>query len=141
MFSITVSPRFGDIDGLGHINNTVLAVWFELARNPLFRIFEPDLNLSHETWPLIMAHTDYDFLDQLFFQYEVEIRTYISRIGTKSFTVYHEAWQEGRRCVKGNAVIVHYDFIKKQTTPIPGPKRRLLESHLYAPEPPKMTIA
>jgi hypothetical protein len=36
---------------------------------------------------------------------------------------------------------VHYDFVEKQTTPIPGDKRRLLEAHLYAPEPPKITTA
>jgi acyl-CoA thioester hydrolase len=131
MFTTTVSPRFGDVDGLGHINNTVLAIWFELGRNPLFRFFEPNLNLSYETWPLIMAHTDYDFLDELFFQYDVEIRTFIDRIGNKSFTIYHEAWQEGRLCVKGKAVLVHYDFKKKQSTPIPEDKRKLLEAHLY----------
>ncbi|MDR0786003.1 MAG: acyl-CoA thioesterase [Treponema sp.] len=130
MLITTVSPRFGDIDGLGHINNTVLAAWFELGRNPLFRIFEPNLNLSYETWTLIMAHTDYNFLDQLFFQFNVEIRTSVSRIGTKSFTVYHEAWQESRLCVNGNAVIVHYDFNAKQTTPIPQDKKRLLEQYL-----------
>ena len=133
MFSTMVSPRFGDVDGLGHINNTVLAVWFELGRNPLFRIFEPGLNLSPETWPLIMAHTDFDFLGELFFQYDVEIRTHISRIGTKSFTVYHEAWQEGRLCVKGHAVVVHYDFKARETTPIPEDKKRLLAEHLYTP--------
>lgn len=130
MFITTVSPRFGDVDGLGHINNTVLAVWFELGRNPIFRIFEPNLNLSHQHWPLIMAHTDFDFVDELFFQYDVDIRTVISRIGAKSFTIYHEAWQEGRLCVKGNAVVVHYDFMKKQSTPIPEDKRKLLEEHL-----------
>ncbi|MDR1636492.1 MAG: acyl-CoA thioesterase, partial [Treponema sp.] len=74
MFSITISPRFGDTDALGHINNTVLALWFETARNPLFRMFSPDLTLSPETWPLIMAHTDYDFVGELKFQYDVEIR-------------------------------------------------------------------
>ncbi|MDR3166597.1 MAG: acyl-CoA thioesterase [Treponema sp.] len=134
MFITTVSPRFGDVDGLGHINNTVLAAWFELGRNPLFRIFEPDLNLSFDTWPLIMAHTDYDFVDELFFQYDVEIRTYVSRIGTKSFTLYHEAWQEGRLCVKGNAVVVHYDFKRKETTPIPEDKKKILTEHLIPPE-------
>jgi acyl-CoA thioester hydrolase len=130
MFKTTVSPRFGDIDGLGHINNVVLAGWFELARNPLFRIFEPNLNLSHQTWPLIMAHTDYDFVDQLFFQYDVELTTAIERIGTKSFTVRHEAWQEGRLCSKGSAVVVHFDFIKNQSTPIPEDKKALLAEHL-----------
>jgi acyl-CoA thioester hydrolase len=132
MFTTTVSPRFGDVDGLGHINNTVLANWFELGRNPLFRIFEPNLNFSHETWPLIMAHTDYDFVDELFFQHDVEIRTFIDRVGNKSFTVYHEAWQQGRLCVQGKAVVVYYDFKKKQSIPIPEDKRKLLEAHLYA---------
>ncbi|MDR2708476.1 MAG: acyl-CoA thioesterase [Elusimicrobiota bacterium] len=130
MFTINISPRFGDIDGLGHVNNTVLAAWFELARNPIFRIFMPELTLSHDKWPLIMAHTDYDFIDQLFFRYDVEIRSYISRIGSKSFTVYHEAWQQGRLCAKGSAVLVCYDFIKNQTVEIAQDKKNLLSKHL-----------
>jgi acyl-CoA thioester hydrolase len=130
MYSIIVTPRFGDMDILGHINNTVPVVWFELARNPLFQIFDPSLKLARETFPLIMAHTDYDYADQLYFQHNVEIRTWISRIGTKSFTVYHEAWQQGRLCVKGNAVVVHYDFNTEQTTPIPEEKKRLLAEHI-----------
>jgi acyl-CoA thioester hydrolase len=78
-----------------------------------------------------MAHTDYDFVDQLFFQYDVELRTRIDRIGTKSFTVCHEAWQEGRLCVKGKAIIVHFDFLKNESTPIPEEKKKLLAEHLY----------
>jgi acyl-CoA thioester hydrolase len=77
-----------------------------------------------------MAHIDFDFTDQLFLKGDIEIKTWISKIGTKSFTVSHEAWQEGRLCVKGTAVIVHYDFNSQQTTPIPEDKRRLLEEHL-----------
>jgi acyl-CoA thioester hydrolase len=130
MFKTTVTPRFGDMDALGHINNTVPAVWFEIARNPIISIFDPTLELKRETFPLIIAHTDYDYVDQLYFQYPVEIRTSITRIGTKAFTAYHEAWQEGRLCVKGNAVMVHYDFNTEQTTPIPENKRKLLEEHL-----------
>ena len=130
MFTTKVSPRFGDIDGLGHINNTVLANWFELGRNPIFRIFEPDLNLSYQTWTLILAHTDYDFVSEIFFRYDVEIQTYVKRIGNKSFTTYHEAWQEGRLCVKGNATLVHYDFNKKITTEIPADIKEKLKEHL-----------
>ncbi|MDR2149219.1 MAG: acyl-CoA thioesterase [Spirochaetaceae bacterium] len=130
MWTVTVSPRFGDVDGLGHINNTVIAAWFELGRNGIFRIFEPTLNLSHQTWPLIMAHTDFDFVKEIFFHSDVEIRTVISRIGVKSFTTYHEAWQEGKVCAQGSAVLVHYNFIVQETTPIPLDKRKALEAHL-----------
>ena len=129
MFSISIQPRFGDVDGLGHINNTVLAFWFETARNPIFKIFSPNLKIDKD-FSLIMAHTDYDFVDELFFEYEVEIRTWISRIGNKSFTVYHEAWQGGRMCVKGTAVIVHYDFRIKQSTPVPEEQRKMLGEHM-----------
>jgi acyl-CoA thioester hydrolase len=132
MFITTVSPRFGDVDVLGHINNTVIAVWFEQARNPLFRMFSPNLDISHETWPLIMAHTDFDFVGELFFRADVEIRTVVSHIGTKSFTLYHEAWQEGRLCAKGSAVVVYYNFMTKETLPIPSDKRTQLEAHLTA---------
>ena len=130
MFSTKVYPRFGDMDVLRHINNTVPVGWFELARNPLLRIFDPNLEFKLETFPLIIAHTDYDYTGQLYFQYEVEIKTWISRIGTKSFTVYQEAWQQDRLCVKGNAVLVHYDFNTETTTPIPEEKKKLLAHHL-----------
>jgi acyl-CoA thioester hydrolase len=119
MFTTTVRARFGDMDILGHINNTVPVVWFELARNPLFQLFDPNLELKRETFPLIMAHTDYDYVSQLYYQYDVEIKTWVTRIGTKSFTVHHEAWQQGRLCVKGSAVTVHYDFNTQESTPIP----------------------
>jgi acyl-CoA thioester hydrolase len=118
------------MDILGHINNTVLPIWFEHARTPLIKLFSPDLEIRHETWPLIMAHMDFDFVGELFFRADIEIRTVVSHIGTKSFTLYHEAWQEGRLGVKGNAVIVYYDFLKKETVPIPDDKRKLLEEHL-----------
>jgi len=118
------------MDILGHVNNTVPVVWFELARNPLYKLFDPDLNLNKKTFPLIMAHTDYDYVDQLYFKYDVELRTWVSRIGTKSFTMYHEAWQQDRLCVKGNAVIVYYNFNIEKSEPIPEDKKALLAQHM-----------
>jgi len=130
MFSVNITPRFGDLDLLGHVNNTVYAAWFELARNPLFKIFDPELKLDRKTFPLIMAHMDYDFLNPMYFQYEVTVKSWVSKIGNKSFTMRHEAWQRDVLCAKGNVVIVHYDFNEGKSTPIPDDKRKLLEEHL-----------
>jgi len=129
MWTTTITPRFGDVDVLGHVNNTVLPIWFETARNPLFSLFMPDRKIDPATFPLIMAHTDFDFVDELVFQYDVEIRSGISRIGNKSFTVYHEAWQHGKLRVKGHAVIVHYDFTQRLSTPLPEEMKTLLAPH------------
>jgi acyl-CoA thioester hydrolase len=134
LFTITVTPRFGDADALGHINNVSLAIWFELARNSLFDIFIPRTKIpARENFPLILAHTDYDYLAQMYLHPDVEIKTWIEKIGNKSFTVYHEAWQTGRLCAEGRAVIVYYDFGAEKSAPLPDEKRKLLSGHILPP--------
>jgi len=134
MFNLTLNPRFGDIDMLGHMNNVVPAGWFELARTPIMKIFDPELKLTPETFQIIMAHTEYDFIGEVIFQHEVHIKTWVSKIGNKSFTVSHEAWQQGRLCVAGKAIIVHFNFTTKETTPIPDDKRKILQEHMLPEE-------
>ena len=130
MFIDYVTPRFGDIDGLKHVNNTVVADWFEIGRNGIFRYFTPDLDLSYEKWKLIMVRTEFDFVSQMFFGEDVEIRTFLLRIGNSSFTIGHEAWQEGELKAKGKAVIVHYNFIEKKSMIIPDEIKNKLLNHL-----------
>jgi len=130
MFSINVSPRFGDIDGLGHVNNTVLPVWFETGRNSIFRLFSPDLDLSPDVWHLILVRIEFDFLSQMYFRSDVEIRTFVTKIGNSSFTVGHEAWQEGELKVKGQAVLVYYDFKLQKSIPLPESIREILKTHM-----------
>lgn len=130
MFKINVTPRFGDTDALRHINNNVIGDWFELGRNDLFKFFTPDLQLSDESWKLIMVRTETDFIGQMFFGCDVEIRTYILHIGNTSFTIGHEAWQNGELKAKGKNVVVHYDFIEQTKMPIPEDIRLKLEEHL-----------
>ncbi|WP_440945189.1 acyl-CoA thioesterase [Methanosarcina sp. T3] len=131
MFSINVSPRFGDIDGLGHVNNTVLPVWFETGRNAIFRLFSPDLDLSPDVWHLILVRTEFDFLSQMYFRSDVEIRTFVAKIGNSSFTVGHEAWQEGELKVRGQAVLVYYDFKLQKAIPLPDSIREILKRHMF----------
>lgn len=128
MFTKSLTPRFGDVDGLRHINNTMLPVWFELGRDPLFRYFNPDMSL--ERWNLIMAHIDVDFVAPMALGADIEIRTAVSQIGRTSFTVHQEAWQSGVLGAEGNAVVVHYDFRARKPVPIPDAARAHLKEHL-----------
>jgi acyl-CoA thioester hydrolase len=130
MFKTAVTPRFGDIDGLRHVNNTVLAIWFEEARNPVFRMFTPDLDLSYENWKLIMVRTEFDFVGEMYYGEDIEIRTFVEKIGNSSFTLGHEAWQRGKLNVRGKAVVVHFNFLEKKSMPIPESIRSQLEEHL-----------
>jgi acyl-CoA thioester hydrolase len=127
MFCFQVTPRFGDIDGLGHVNNNVVPTWFETARNPFFRFFNRDLDLK--LWNLILARFEIDFINQLYYGKDVEIRSWISRLGRSSFEIYQEAWQEDRIGAKGKAVLVHYNFDSQKSVPVPDPIKKELEIH------------
>lgn len=128
MFSMTLEPRFVETDALGHINNTVLPVWFEQARTPIFKIFTP--NLAIDEWELILAKIDVSFLKQIYYGQKVEIKTFIKSIGNSSFIVLHEAWQEEQKVAEGNAVLVHFDHETQETKPIPDSIRTELSKHL-----------
>lgn len=129
MFTETLQPRFADTDALGHINNTVFAVWFEGARQGVFRIFTPELDLAH--WPLIVASVKLDYHAQTQYGAAVEIRTYISRIGGSSFDVYQEAWQQGVKTVSGTAVMVQFDYSTNKAKPITAQQLEQLQQHSY----------
>ncbi|WP_136249287.1 acyl-CoA thioesterase [Halomonas borealis] len=132
MFTRTIEPAFYDTDALGHINNTRLPAWFELARNDLFRLFTPDLDPGQ--WRLIMARMEIDYRAELYYGHDIEIRTYLTRLGGSSFTVTQEAWQSGRLANLGHAVMVHYDHRDKRAVPLEGELREALAAHLQDAE-------
>lgn len=127
MFTEQITPRFSDTDALGHINNTMVPVWFEGARDPIFKLFMPELNLAK--WQLILAKIDVSFHEQMFYGEAIEARTYISRIGGASFDVYQELWQKGLKCASGTAVMVNFDFETQGSLKITEKIREQLEQH------------
>lgn len=132
MYSLIVTPKFSDIDGLGHVNNTVMPEWFELARNPIYRMFNP--NFDFKSWNLILARFEVDFTSQIFFHEDVEIQTWIQKIGNSSFEVYQEAGQGSKIGAKGKTVLIYYDFKLKKSIPISEPIREMLNGHLSGNE-------
>lgn len=131
MFKSIIDVSSRDTDALGHVNNTSIPLWFETSRNPLYKIFNPTMELNPKTWNLIMVHTEVDYLDQIFFGDTVEIRTFVEKIGTTSCTVYQEAWQKGKKRAEGRAILVEFDFNKQETIEIPDEIKNELEKHLY----------
>lgn len=131
MFKSIIEVSSRDTDSLGHVNNTSLPLWFETSRNSIYKIFNPNMELNPKTWNLIMVHTEFDYLDQIFYGIDVEVRTYIEKIGNTSFTVFQEAWQNGILRGTGRAILVYFNFNTQEKVQIPNDIRKELEKHLY----------
>jgi acyl-CoA thioester hydrolase len=129
MFQEDFNVRFYETDALAHVSNTVLVGWFETGREPIFKIFTPELDLRN--WPLILASYRVDFLQQIFYGQPVQVRTYIARIGGSSFDVYQELWQNQQKCASGTTTMVHFDYQTKKAVPINDDVRVVLTQHLF----------
>jgi acyl-CoA thioester hydrolase len=130
MFTEIIKPRFLETDALGHINNNTYGVWFEAARDEIFRIFMPKANIKE--WNLIMAHTSFDFLKEVFWGKEVIVKTGVTKLGNSSIELCHAVYQEGKLCTTGKCIIIHYNFITKEAVRIPDNIRTILESHIFS---------
>lgn len=128
MFKELITPRFSDTDALGHINNTMVPIWFEGARDPIFRLFSPELDVQN--WQLILAKIDVSYQAQMYYGQPIEIRTYISRIGGASFDVYQELWQDEKLVSSGTAVLVHFCYKENTSKKISDSVKSEMQQHL-----------
>ena len=111
-------------------SNTVLPVWFEAARVPIFKFFTPDLNPHN--WKLIIAKVEVSFVGELFYAHEVTINSSIEQIGNSSFVIRQEAWQQDKCCAIGKTVMVRYDLASKTKQMLSADEKAALTQHLVA---------
>jgi acyl-CoA thioester hydrolase len=130
MHETQVTVRFSETDALGHINNTSYFIYLEEARIRFIETLGFKMNI--ENWNFILASTKCDFISQGYFDQNLTIRTYVSKIGTKSFQLEHDviSTQTNELIAKGNAIMVYFFFKKQQSEPIPELLRAGLQNFL-----------
>jgi len=129
MFTDTIMPRFSETDALGHINNNTYGIWFEAARDSIYKIFIPSLNAKK--WNLIMAHSSYDFLAEVHYGKEVIIKTALEKIGNSSFHLNHAVYQNKHLCTTSKGILIHFDHDEKKSVIIPSHIKDELNKHLF----------
>jgi acyl-CoA thioester hydrolase len=119
--------RWGDMDAMGHVNNTVYFRYLEQARIEWFTEAgcEPDPNGEGP----VIINARCTFIKQLKYPGEIEIRTYVGAPGRSSF----ETIQEIRRVdqpevlsAEGGAKVVWVNFPLEKSVALPERVRSLL---------------
>ncbi|MDV2686108.1 thioesterase family protein [Alkalihalophilus lindianensis] len=129
MYQTTIVPRVSETDGAGHINNTTVPVWLEAGRHELFKLFTPDLSFEH--WKMIIVKTTLEYVSQIYYGRDVEVKTWVKRIGNKSLELYEEIHQDGEVCAKNEAVYVNFNLETQQSEEIPDEIKEELKQHFY----------
>jgi acyl-CoA thioester hydrolase len=123
-FSTTLSPRFYETDALGHINNSVIAAWFEVARTEFIASLASGDAIPPQAW--ILAAVSLDFIAETFYGADVTIRFTEVELGNTSIRIACEMSQHGRCTVRGRCVLVHMDPASKRPARVPDSLRARL---------------
>ena len=127
LHSLRLQVRWGDMDALGHVNNTEYLRYFEQSRVQwLEGLGHPTTGEGHGP---ILAKATVSYLKPIVYPSEVEVRLFASRVGNASFTVASDI-VNGRdvaeRFAEGEFVIVWYDYRGGRSVPVPDRLRTVL---------------
>lgn len=125
--SMTMPIRWGDMDVMGHVNNTLYFRYMEIARTHW--LIEKGIPLDPANEALVLLNTFCNFLQQLEFPGDAIVRTYVGAMGRTSFDVYHEISrtdQPDKIFANGGATLVWVDCKAQKSLPVPDHLRALL---------------
>ncbi|KOU49148.1 acyl-CoA thioesterase [Streptomyces sp. WM6378] len=123
---VTISPRFSEVDVLGHVTNSAVPVWFEHGRLPIFRLFSKEPNMRDLA--LILRRYEIDFTRQILASVDVVIETKVTKIGNTSITIEQLATQNGAEVASGTCIMIHFDYEREATTSVPDHLRAELSA-------------
>lgn len=115
--------RWGDMDAMGHVNNTNYFRYIESARIAWLEQVGglPD---ARGEGPVIV-NAQMSFLKQLTYPGEIEVRTFVAPPGRSSIEVSHEIrlvgpdGEAGALHAEGAAKVVWVDFAMERSAPLP----------------------
>lgn len=124
----TLRIRWGDMDALGHVNNTVYFRYMEQARISWFDGLGLRDSAAREGPTVITASCT--FLKQLVYPGHVELKIYIGQAGRSTFETWIEmrpSYDPGVVYAQGSAKIVWVDYGKGKSAPLPEKLRSAVE--------------
>ena len=125
---IVIPIRWGDMDAMGHVNNTVYFRYLEIARlDWLYRVGAPPDPAGQGP---VIVNAFCNFIRQLEFPGDVLARHYVVNPGRSSFETYitlERVDLPGVIHAEGGAKTVWTDFKAQKSAPLPDWLRKLLE--------------
>ncbi len=127
MFKSTFIPRVSEENGNGHIRSDVITIWMQEGSVEIFRMFNPTLQDGPH---LIMVNLNVDFMHEVLLGKDAEVETWVKNIGSSSFVLQQNVYQDKRLCAKGLATFVYLNYSTHKSEPVPPAIRLMLKEHL-----------
>jgi acyl-CoA thioester hydrolase len=118
--------RWGDMDAMGHVNNTVYFRFMEQARIGWFDALVPE----QEAWKstgIVIANAACNFKKPMTYPGTVEVRIFVGAVGGSSVPTFYEMTVGEVLYADGEATVVFIDMAKQRAVRIPEDIRKRLQ--------------
>jgi acyl-CoA thioester hydrolase len=118
-----IQLRWSDPDSYGHVNHARALSLLEDAR--LAIAAEAPGTVPGRQPDIILARLEVDYLRQLHYRVgePVCVRSWVTRVGTKSFTMRQELVQDAEAAIRLDAVLVLFDITTDSSRPLTDEER------------------
>lgn len=126
-YEMVIPMRWGDMDAMGHVNNTLYFRYLETIRIDWMHSLGATLKPEGEGFVIVNAFCN--FIRQLEYPGDVRARHYVGAVGRSSFDTYVTLERDdepGVLYAAGGATTVWLDFPAKKTLPLPDWLRAIL---------------
>ena len=126
VFSTVFPVRGGDMDAMGHVNNTVYFKYMEHGRVEWFRE-SGLLSLPNGQGPVV-ANAFCNFRHQIKYPDEVLLKMYVSdpgRVTLETWTTMERVAEPGVICAAGGATVIWIDTVREKAVSLPEALRAL----------------
>ncbi len=125
------SIRWGDMDAMNHVNNTLYFRYMEQARIEWLESIGYATGQRHEESPVVI-NASCTFLIPLTYPGDVEVRMFVGAPGRSSLPTHYELRLVGdeRLFAQGDAKMVWISTRDGRSAALPEKMRNLAESHL-----------
>ena len=120
-----IEIRFSDVDSQGHVNHLSILEWIAHCRVKL--IDERVERSAVEDIDHVLVSLEAEFLEEIFYPGNIEVRGQILEVGGKSVTTSCFVYQGDEILANAKCVNVFHDTTTKKTIPIPDELRAALE--------------
>ncbi len=118
--------RWGDMDAMGHVNNTVYFRYMEQARIGWFDALVPEKDAWHTTG-IVIVNASCNFKRPINYPGTVEVKVFAGPPGGSSVATYYDLIVDNTLYADGAAVVVFIDMEKQKPIRIPDDIRKRLQ--------------
>ena len=117
---MVIPIRWGDMDAMGHVNNTLYFRYLEIVR--LEWLYSVGATTDRASTGPVIVNTFCNFIKQLEFPGDVLAKHYVANPGRSSFDTFitlERTDEPGVICAAGGATTVWIDFPQQKSVPLP----------------------